>query len=174
MRIIKYLIILLIGVIAFYSCRKIEQLPPTPNIEFTSFEVFDTIDILGNSGKAGRLKFYFEDGDGDIGLDEPTDSLTDATNMFIELYRKTNGNMVLSTDLTDPLLPSSSYRIPYMERLGQNKILKGTISVILLYLDYSPTDTVRYDFFIRDRALNESNIESTSEIVISSNKIYTK
>jgi hypothetical protein len=174
MRIIKYLIILLIVVVGFHSCNKIEQLPNIPNIKFTSFEIFDTIDILGNSGKAGKLKFYFEDGDGDIGLDEPADSLTDTTNMFLELYRKTNGNMVLSTDESDPLLPSSSYRIPYMERLGQNKILKGTISVILLYLDYSPTDTVRYDFFIRDRALNESNIVSTSEIVISSNNIYTE
>jgi len=174
MRIINYLIILLIVDVALESCRKIEQLPPIPKIEFTSFEVFDTIDILGNKGKAGRLKFYFEDGDGDIGLDEPTDNQIDTTNMFLELYRKTDGNMVLSMDETDPLLPSSSYRIPYMERLGLNKILKGTISVILLYLDYSPTDTVRYDFFIKDRALNESNVASTSEIVISSNNVYTE
>ena len=174
MRIINYLIILLIVVVALDSCRKIEQLPPIPKIEFTSFEVFDTIDILGNKGKAGRLKFYFEDGDGDIGLDEPTDNQTDTINMFLELYRKTDGNMVLSTDKADPLLPSSSYRIPYMERLGQNKILKGTISVILLYLDYSPTDTIRYDFFIKDRALNESNVASTSEIVISSNNVYSE
>jgi hypothetical protein len=73
----------------------------------------------------------------------------------------------------DPLKPSS-YRIPYMERLGQNKILRGTISVTFLYLFYSPTDTIRYDFYIMDRAMNESNVASTSEIVISVNGIYTK
>ena len=73
----------------------------------------------------------------------------------------------------DPLKPSS-YRIPYMERLGQNKILKGTIAVTFLYLFYSPGDTIRYDFYVQDRALNQSNVASTSEIVLSENKIYTK
>ena len=174
MRTIKYLSILLIVFITIYSCRKVEQLPSIPKIEFTSFEIFDTTDILGNEGKAGRLNFYFEDGDGDVGLNEPSDYQVDTTNMFMDLYRKTDGVMVLSTDKTDPLLPSSSYRIPYMSRQGQNKILKGTISVILLYRNYSPTDTVRYDFYITDRALNESNVASTSEIVISVNDIYTE
>ena len=82
--------------------------------------------------------------------------------------------MVVSSDKNDPLRPYSSYRIPYMERLGQNKILKGTISVTFLYQDYSPADTIKYDFYIKDRALNESNMESTSEIIISDNNIYTK
>jgi hypothetical protein len=61
-----------------------------------------------------------------------------------------------------------------MERLGLNKILKGTISVTFLYLFYSPGDTISYDFYIKDRALNESNVESTSEVVLSVNDIYTK
>ena len=60
-----------------------------------------------------------------------------------------------------------------MVRLGQNKILRGTISVTFLYLFYSPTDTIKYDFYIKDRALHESNVASTSEIVISTNNVYT-
>ena len=72
----------------------------------------------------------------------------------------------------DPLLPSAAYRIPYMERLGQNKILKGTISISFIYQSYSPTDTIRYDFYIKDRAINESNVASTNEIVLSVNKTY--
>jgi len=174
MRTIKLLIILLITVLIVDSCQKIEQLSNIPNIEFTSFTVFDTIDILGNHNKAGRLKFYFEDGDGDIGLDEPTYYNPDTTNLFLTLFRKTDGVMVPSEIINDPLLPYSSYRIPYMERLGQNMILKGTISVIFLYYEFSPNDTIKYDFYIKDRALNESNTESTSEIVISNNIIYTK
>ncbi|MCX6253549.1 MAG: hypothetical protein NTV31_03630 [Bacteroidia bacterium] len=172
MRTIKYLIIILVVVIAFGSCRKIEQLPPVPYIEFTSFAVFDTIDILGNNAKGGRLKFHFEDGDGDLGLKSLSENQTDTTNLFFNLFRKTSGIMIPAPD-NDPLKPSS-YRIPYMERLGQNKILRGTISVTFLYLFYSPTDTIRYDFYIMDRALNESNVASTSEIVISVNGIYTK
>jgi hypothetical protein len=171
MRKIRYLIAILMIVFASYSCKKIQQLPATPHIDFTNFTIFDTTDILGNISKAGRLKFRFEDGDGDLGLNPPTStSTTDSTNLYFTLYRKVGGIMQPVAD-NDPLKPSP-YRIPYMERLGQNKILKGTISVTFLYLFYSPTDTVRYDFYIKDRALNESNVASTSEIVLSVNKTY--
>ncbi len=174
MRIVKFLVLILSLFSILASCHKIVQLPNIPAIEFTSFAVFDTVDILGNTSKAGRLKFYFEDGDGDVGLRQPSDDQTDTTDLFFTLFRKTEGIMEESNDKNDPLLPYSSYRIPYMERLGQNKILKGTISVTFLYQDYSIDDTIKYDFYITDRALNESNVASTSEIVVSTNKIYTE
>jgi len=171
MRKIKYPILILMIIFASFSCKKIQQLPATPHIDFTSFTVFDTMDILGNDSKGGRLKFHFEDGDGDLGLNPPTDgTTTDSTNLFFTLYRKVGGIMQPAAD-KDPLKPSA-YRIPYMERLGQNKILKGTVSVTFLYLFSSPSDTIRYDFYIKDRALNESNTVSTSEIALSGNKIY--
>jgi hypothetical protein len=172
MKKIKYLVIVLAAIFALGSCHKIEQLSAVPHIEFKSFTIFDTLDILGNMSKAGRLKFYFEDGDGDLGLAEPTEGQADTTNLFFTLFRETGGIMVAAPD-NDPLKPSS-YRIPYMSSEGQNKILKGTISVVFLYSLYSPTDTIRYDFYIKDRALNESNVASTSEIVLSVNGTYTK
>jgi hypothetical protein len=168
-----YIVIFSLLTIAAGSCKKIEHLPPVPFIEFRSFEVFDTTDILGNSAKAGRLKFYFEDGDGNIGLKEPAESLLeDSTNLFFTLYRKTAGEM-LPAAANDPIKPSP-YRIPYMERLGQNKILKGTIAVTFLYFLYNETDTIKYDFYLKDRDLNESNLESTAEIILSENNIYKK
>jgi hypothetical protein len=172
MRTIKNLFIIIIVAFALNSCKKIVQLPAVPRIEFTSFAIFDTVDILGNHAKGGRLKFYFEDGNGDLGLGSPDNNQTDTTNLFFTLFRKKGGNMVTAAS-NDPLKPYS-YRIPYMERLGVNKILKGTISVTFLYLFYSPGDTIRYDFYIKDRALNESNVASTSEIAISVNNIYVK
>ena len=172
MKEIRYLFLIIVSILIPVSCRKIEKLPAVPHIEFTSFAIFDTTDILGNNSKGGRLKFHFEDGDGDLGLNAPATVgvQTDSTNLFFTLYRKEGGIMVPAPD-NDPLKPSA-YRIPYMERLGQNKILKGTISVTFLYLFYSPADTIRYDFYIKDRALNESNVVSTSEIVLSVNKTY--
>jgi len=170
MRIFKYLVILLIVMTFLASCRKLEELPAVPHIEFTSFAIFDTIDILGNSAKGGRLKFYFEDGDGNIGLKAPSVFQIDTTNMFFTLFRKTGGIMEPAPD-TDPLKPSS-YRIPYMERVGQNKILRGTISVTFLYLFYNQGDTIKYDFYIKDRDYNVSNTASTGEIVLSVNSIY--
>lgn len=173
MKTIKYAVIITLLILALGSCRKIEQLPPVPSIKFTRFTVFDTITLLGNF-KAGRLEFYFEDGDGDLGLAPPVGKETDTTNLYLTLFRKKGGIMVTSGDKVDVLLPYPSYRIPYMERPGVNKIIKGTISVSFLYMFYYPGDTIKYDFYIKDRALNESNVESTGEIVVSENKVYTK
>jgi hypothetical protein len=161
------IIILLLSSIA---CRKIETLPAIPRIEYRSFTVYDTIDPLGNIAKAGKLKFYFEDGDGNIGLKEPSGNLGDSTNLFFSLYRKKGGVMVPAPS-NDPLGPSA-YRIPYMTRPGQNKILKGTVSVIFLYLFYEPTDTIKYDFYIKDRADNSSNTASTYDIILNVNNTY--
>lgn len=165
----RHLIPVFILTLVMFSCRKEPYLPPEPRIEFRSFEVFDTLDILGNFSKGGRLKFYFEDGDGDLGLKEPVMPSDDSTNLFLTLYKKNNGSYV-PAESDDPIYPSD-YRIPYMVRLGQNKILKGTISVTFLYLFYNPLDTIKYDFYIRDRAYHDSNIANTCEIALKENSI---
>lgn len=172
MRSISYIALLLTFTLVLGSCRKIVQLPPEPHIEFVSFAVFDTTDILGNNSKGGRLKIYFEDGNGDLGLRPAETGQEDTTNLFLTLYRKTNGNMVQVPD--NDLMKPSPYRIPYMERTGSNKILKGTITVAMLYLFYDPreNDTIMYDIYIKDRANNLSNTVSTSEIALSFNKVY--
>lgn len=153
------------------SCKKIEHLPPRPSIEFRSFETFDTTDILGNSAKGGRLKFYFEDGNGDLGLEPPGTYFgqSDSTNLFFSLLRKSGGVFVPADD-DDPLDPSD-YRIPYMVRLGQNKILKGTIKVTFFYLFWEPSDTIKYEFYIEDRANLVSNVVTTCEIIVNENRI---
>jgi hypothetical protein len=174
MRIIKYSLIVILTAVSIISCRKIEVLPAEPYIEFTSFAVFDTTDILGNMCKGGRLKFYFEDGDGDLGLEPAETGETDTTNMFLNLYRKTNG---IFTEVPDnDLMKPSAYRIPYLEKTGQNKILKGTISVTFLYLFYMPedNDTVKYEFYIKDRKEHYSDTVSTCEIPLSFNDLYQK
>ena len=150
------------------SCKPVGNLPDEPSIEFRTFTIYDTIDILGNPAKAGTLKFYFEDGDGDLGLDAPSPSGGDPeSNLFLRLYRK-SGNQFELAGPTDPLYPSN-YRIPYLEAEGQNKILKGTIEVTLIYFLYSPGDTLYYDFWIRDRGGHESNTDSTCVFILGEN-----
>jgi hypothetical protein len=170
MKKIKYLLLIFIVISFLGSCKKIEQLSAVPHIDFVNFTIFDTTDILGNISKGGRLRFHFEDGDGDVGLNSPGSSQPDSTNLFVTLYRIKGGARIPAPQ-NDPIFPSS-YRIPYMERLGRDKILKGTISVTFLYLFYSAADTVSYDFYITDRALNQSNVASTTDIVLSQNKTY--
>ena len=154
------------------ACFKITPVSEIPSIEFISFELFDTTDILQNKSKAGRLKFRFEDGDGDIGISLQTG--TDTTNLKMTLYRKINGVMQLVTDTSDPLLPYSSYRIPYMERVGQSKVQKGEIIISIIYQSYNQDDIIKYNFFITDRNGNISNVEETAEIIVAQNGIYKR
>lgn len=159
-----------LSIAVFVSCGKIQSLPDEPHLEYRSFQIFDTTDILGNQIKGGRLKFYFEDGDGDLGLPAPETEDADSINLFMTLYRMTNGSIALAPD-NDPYKPTG-FRIPYMDRQGQNKILKGNISVIFFYLFYSKEDTIRYDFYVKDRAGNSSNTATTSVIPVYYTGVY--
>lgn len=161
----KILILIIIVLLGGLSCKKIESLPEIPSISFKSFILIDTIDALGNEGKIGELTFDFEDGDGDIGLTQPDSLSADSTNfnLFFTLFGKTNGEFieVSENDLETPL----NYRIPYIEKEGQNKALKGEIQVDFIYLLFE-YDTIKYSFFIVDRALHKSNVETTPEIAM--------
>jgi len=171
MKIRIYNLITFFSVIALFSCDDIQKLPGKPRIEYKDFSIFDTIDILGNSVKGGRLNFYFEDGDGDLGLPAPSENQAgDSINLFLKLYRLNNGVMEAAPG-NDPLTPTG-FRIPYMVRTGVNRILKGNISAVFLYLFYTTEDSIRYDFFIKDRAENISNVVSTDTIPIFYNGIY--
>ena len=161
----KILILLITLLLSGLSCKKIESLPEIPSISFKSFILIDTIDALGNEGKIGELIFDFEDGDGDIGLTQPDSLSADSTNfnMFFTLFGKTGGEFieVSENDLETPL----NYRIPYIEKEGQNKALKGEIQIDFIYLLFEH-DTIKYSFFIVDRALHKSNVETTPEIAM--------
>lgn len=164
-------VLVFFSLVILHSCEPIQTIPARPFIDYTSFTVFDTIDLLGNTVKGGRLKFYFEDGDGDLGLPVPVEDVNfDSVNLFLRLYRMNNGVLAPATD-NDPLKPSG-FRIPFMERTGQNRILKGNISVDFMYLFTTEEDTIKYVFYVKDRADNLSNIDSTSTLPLFYNGIY--
>lgn len=169
MKKVRILVIISLVILLTEACKKIEQLSSIPQIEYINFQISDTTDILGNRDKCGKLRFSFQDGDGDIGVH---DQSPDTNDLNIILYRKVNGIMTMVPDSVIDPLKISSFRIPYMERTGQNKILKGKIEIFFLYLDYSPSDTIKYDFNIEDRAGNLSNTASTKEIVVAKNATY--
>jgi hypothetical protein len=159
------LLIMPLLVILLAGCPDIETLPDTPRIEFESFTLSEKTDDLGNQIILGELVFLFEDGDGDIGMPEP-DSVaqndSSQYNLFMTMYKKIDMQYIEvgKDELGAPLF----YRIPYIEpREGQNKTLQGNIKIDFEYLtlDY---DTIRYDFYMYDRARNKSNTESTTDI----------
>jgi hypothetical protein len=62
--------------------------------------------------------------------------------------------------------PSFNARIPYLTPDDPNKAIKGII-VDTLTLNPAPLfDTIKFKFYIYDRALNKSNVDSTPPIIL--------
>lgn len=159
-RIIALSILIFAG---FTACEEIVKYPDVPVIEYKSFSLYSTVDELGNDIFLGKLEIDFTDGDGDIGIEQPdSSSLPDSLkyNLFLSLYEKVDGNFqkVNSLDSTQ------NFRVPYIERIGQNKTLKGTITLDLEYktIEY---DTIYYTFYLLDREFHRSNTDTTEQLI---------
>jgi len=163
--------ILLIPVLfSIVSCLDEEEFPIEPIIEYTVF--FKIIDSLDYDNR-GVLEFTYADGDGDIGL-EDSDSLPPYEyNLFINYYEQQNGEFKQvyityynpETEQYDTI--SLNARIPMLTPSGVHKSIKGTIQDTLFINNYSSTyDTVKFECWIMDRALHESNHIFTPPIII--------
>ncbi len=156
-------IVLFVAALIFSACEEIKKYPDEPTVEFESFDLFQSQDALGNKILSGDLSIRFTDGDGDIGMEQP-DSFANADtlkyNLFLKLWTKENGMWTPGEGQSG----MQNFRIPYIEREGQNKTLSGTITVTLEYktIDY---DTIRYSFYLLDRQFHRSNVDTTDEIV---------
>ncbi len=152
------------------GCPTPSVLPDIPRVEYKSFILTEKPNDLVPNLLTGELVFDFEDGDGDIGFEAgyfaPPDTSTqpDSTkyNLFLTLHEKVDGKYRRID--TSELESKPFYRIPPLDREGQNKTLKGEIKVDIEYFTI-PCDTLRYSFYIMDRALHRSNTDTTEEIV---------
>ena len=159
------LIVLLFSMV-WVACDPPKMYPPTPEIHFKEFIVTDTLDVLKNEVKLCQLIFSCIDGDWDVGLQKSdtvgpyhVDSIY-YNNLFIVLYEKNDGqwNKV-------ELEVEHNYRIPYAKAPTQNKPYKADIQVDLEYpIAFFPYDTIKYEFYIVDRAFNISNTVTTPEL----------
>ena len=165
---ILLIILFVAGTIIYSSCKKPEQYPVIPAIAFVDFT---KIDNGTGVDQKGILKFSFTDGDGDLGLSE-ADTLPpfnfggpNYNDLFITYYEKQNGEYV-AVPLPDSTMTNDS-RIPTVTPDGENKSIKGNIEVELFINNpISTHDTIAYDVYIVDRALNKSNVFRTPDIVI--------
>ena len=157
-------ILLMTGVSLLSSCMKKESYPDIPEIRFEGFTTrFDT----GMYARQGFLTISFKDGNGDIGLrpnqkEPPFDTGSIYYyNYIIDYYENQNGTFVKVA-----LDPPYYARIPYLTPDDPNKAIKGII-VDTLTLNPKPKhDTVKFKFYIYDRALNKSNVDSTPPIIL--------
>ena len=149
------------------SCRNEEKFPVEPAISFVSL---DKIDNGTDIDQRATLTIHFQDGDGDIGLNEnDIDAPFDTSsvyyfNFFIDYYKKINGEfqkIVFDGVTFNQRIPRLSNNVP--------ESIEGDISIQLDGNSYDYTtryDTILFKCHIVDRALHESNEVESSHLVV--------
>ncbi len=152
--------------LSFFACRKPIEYPLIPSIEFKS--LYSTKDIQGYDQNV-YVTVSFTDGDGDIGyysresgkndpiFDDPSSPYYN--NFIVKTLILQNGNW---NSIDTP----TSARVPYLTPEGANKALRGEILREFTVPVPLVQDTLRYEIFIYDRALHQSNTITTPAIIL--------
>lgn len=156
--------------IFWVSCRKPIKYSEIPDIKFLSIPIIDTIDDLENPIKRAVLTYYLIDGNGDIGFNDG-DTLAPYDingnyyhNLIIDMYKIIDG-IAIKVD-TPEIGTYFKFRTKYIEPVGQNKTLKCTFYINLDFDVPMNWDSVMFNFYMYDRALNKSNITTTGPVVL--------
>lgn len=141
------------------ACTLEECEDPIPYVEYKDFI---------QSGDSATLVLHFRDCDGDFGLPDvsgiPEPPLD--YNLFLDYYYYADSAWVKFVP-ADSLLAPFYYRVPEIENRSVSKTLEGDIH-IQMFPYYIPFfgDTIRYEIYIRDLALNESERILTPTIIV--------
>lgn len=156
-----YILFVVCIIIIFDSCETTEEFSEIPEIKYKDFYL--TPGVPGMTIATGNLVFSFIDGNGDIGnydenSGEVVDQNADSLNMFVQGLSKDGENFVPFTNI--------SINLPYLEEGIYRKTIKGEI-IIEVNLTIQTPDTLKYSFYLVDRAKHQSNTEITPVLIIS-------
>ncbi len=156
----KKIFFLILIIIFSISCEKAIDFSKVPQIELKEITFKKAENILQATVKRTKITFSVIDGDGDFGLENSHIDSTSYYNLYTTLYAKIDGEF----EEVDVEIPN--FRTPFIEVQGRNKVLKATVIVLFDYprsqfIETLPYDTIKYEFFVVDRALNKSNIIET-------------
>lgn len=173
------LILLFSGILLFSTCKRFEDYPIEPQIEYYNYLLELNPDSIT---ERGVLMISYTDGDGDLGL-HAEDTLPPYNygsdyyyNMVIDYYELQNGSWELvplvtknpETGENDTL--TFSVRFPYLTPSSGNQAIKGVIQdTMYINNPLSDFDTIKFSVYIIDRALHISNTVETPPIVRISN-----
>lgn len=144
--------ILLMSVVLFFSCKKEKGNDPLPDVSAlpeitgvtlnaTSINQFD--DLV--------FDIAYIDGDGDLGTDD-----ADVKSIFITDKRD---NTIVHEFHLQPLAPSG-------QSVAIQGVLKVTLENVILLSQANTSESVQFEVKIKDRASNNSNVITTSNITI--------
>lgn len=172
----KILIIIVVLGMIVPACRKFEEYPEIPEIEYVNFPLLQNAE----SGiiERGILTFTYKDGDGDLGLSagdtlDPYDRDSPYYyNLIIKYFEKQYGTFVevplLSWNADSSYYDTLTFnsRFPVLTPESGNLNIKGTFQdTLYIYNPLSEFDTIKFSFYIYDRALNKSNELETGDII---------
>lgn len=155
---IKYLLLAIAVVGAFYACVKKKTFSQKPEIEFKSFTP-----LFGDT--AANLVIGFSDGDGDIGKEREDKT----NNLFITYYYfdtlTNNFHAYYSAMDLDTVRILYTVRKPTDNYEG--KPISGEVAVkINQYRDSPARKRIKYVMYLVDNANNKSNVLTTPELQV--------
>ncbi|MEG2666003.1 MAG: hypothetical protein RSA02_03190, partial [Bacteroidales bacterium] len=169
-------VLLFLGISMFLllsACVKPQEFSVEPYIEFRE----NTIKSDLSGRETLYVKFYFQDGDGDIGRysteETPPYVGVYKYNLYFLLYEKMKDTTYQPVYLRDSMgshCIEYPYIIKYIEPVNSNKAMSGTITWEMndfqFIKQYMKGKTIRFNIFLYDRSLHKSNVISTSDILV--------
>jgi len=157
-----------------YSCIEPPEYDNPPHIDFQNVEVYSSLE---NRVKKDSLILVtsFEDGDGDLGLDNedletPPFNLPNTNNglnYFVDILIKKNGAFQTLTLPSGFTFNGRFFRLAPDGRIGP---IEGDLRYSIVIRNNNPLvkegDVLKFRVWIRDRALNQSNIVESDEVTI--------
>ncbi len=161
--IIKYLFVLIVF-LSLDSCKKLPHYSKTPEISFKKFDIYRNVYNAGDGVFADSVSvvLHFQDGDGDLGLDEDDKKNDTLPNFFMKVQPK-------DTSHKDTITYYGQFQpLTYLP-----KSIKGPVDGDLIYSVYFnynnfiyTNDTLTFLIHIKDRAGNISNTVQTDPLVV--------
>lgn len=152
------LFIFLFSIILIGCEKNYPEYDNVPVVEFSSAYTSED-----ESDKKITFSFMLYDGDGNFGLED-----SDTTSPYVDsLQQNFYATPFYVQNNKEVQLPYSfSYRIPRLRNEGQTKFIKAEVSInMTLAKSVFPYDTVFFTYFVYDRTLNKSNIDTSALII---------
>ena len=139
------------------GCQKENNFSDIPFLRFESYEQ-SSKNVGGVELDNLKVRLYFTDGNGDIGLEQSDTAAPFDVNLIVRTF-EAEGDTVREVFDYD-----FNTRIPNLTPDGQNKALEGFIDFDM-DISLRGSDSLQFSFVLLDRALNRSN-ESLSPLIV--------
>jgi len=161
-------LVLISAIVLIVGCKQDVIYSIIPAIKYNGYEIQKSV---SGTDSALKLTIAYTDGDGDLGLQQgdlnpPFDSGSIYYyNLYVYYYELISGKwsqVTLNDFSTDTI--RFKYRFPDLTPNANNKAIKGDIEYTITNLFPRKSHTIMFKFFIYDRMLHKSNVDSTGVI----------